>query len=96
MLMVSIPDSDVTPLALPETGEEIVMPVDALGEPEADGDGDGNADVSEGKMTIAMETLMQVQAQVRRATCAVCTLAMCYRHHPHVCIPDPAPSLPIL
>ena len=76
MLVVSIADSSVTPLTLPKAGEEIVVPVDALGEPEADGDGDGNADVSEGRMTVAMEILMQVQAQVRRGTRAVCTLAM--------------------
>ena len=61
MLVVSIPDSDVTPLALPDTCEEIVVPMDAPGEPEADGDGDGNADVSEGRMTMAMEIHMQVQ-----------------------------------
>ena len=44
ILVVSIPDGDVTPLVLSETGEEIVVPVDALGEPgpEVDVDGDGN------------------------------------------------------
>ena len=42
MLMVSILNSGVTPLALPKMGEEIVVPVDTLGEPEADGNGNGN------------------------------------------------------
>ena len=70
-LVVSIPDSGVTPLALPKTGEEIVVPVDALGEPEADGDGDGNADVSEERMAMGTEIHVQVQAQVR---CDLCSL----------------------
>ena len=94
-LVVSIPDSDVTPLALPETGEEIVVPVDALGEPEADVDDNGNADVSEKRMAMETEIHVQVLAQVRRATRAVCTLIMWFcRPHPYVHIPYPVPRIP--
>lgn len=84
MVVVSIPDGDVTPLVLPETSEEIVVPVDALGvggpeadvalgelEADVDGDDDANAraDVSEERMTMATE--IRVQAQVRRAVCTL-------------------------
>ena len=82
MLVVSIPDSDVIPLALPDTCEEIVVPVDALGvggpdadvalgEPEADVADDANVDVSEEGMAMATEIRVQVQTQVRRAVCTL-------------------------
>ena len=52
MVVVSIPDGDVTPLVLPETSEEIVVPVDALGVGGPDADvalGELEADVALGE-----------------------------------------------